>query len=264
LALSCKDQAKQLSTQYYSRPNISALEIRNPETVIAEIIGPIGEILGPKVYSPKAQFYALLGTRPAESNYSFVTESMRKQCITNVLKDLVTAEKVARRQYDELIMFPEIKGFESDLLYIRNEEHEHEKILECIIQRLGNQPTPTQYIKGPTYTAAELRAQQKGILFTPKALGEIYETILDRFGEEEEKSVKNYEEFLVKVQQSNEALETALKKGTISEDGYNAVVYPLRSLQQKVNKHLNEERVHLDVVDALRAMFSNMKLGTVY
>jgi rubrerythrin len=250
LALSCKDQGKQQNTQYYSRPNISAQELRIPSTVIDWSTGFHGEIVTPKVYSPIKFFY---------------THSLlEKEGTLQVLRDLVTAEKVARRQYDELLMFPGIKGFEGDLLYIRNDEHEHEKILECIIQRLGNQPTPTQYIKGPTYTAAELRAQQKGILFTPKALGEIYETILDRFGEEEEKSVKNYEEFLVKVQQSNEALETALKKGTISEDGYNAVVYPLRSLQQKVNKHLNEERVHLDVVDALRAMFSNMKLGTVY
>jgi rubrerythrin len=252
LALSCKDQAKQLSTQYYSRPNISALEIRNPETVIAEIIGPIGEILGPKVYSPKAQFYALLGTRPAESNYSFVTESMRKQCITNVLKDLVTAEKVARRQYDELIMFPEIKGFESDLLYIRNEEHEHEKILECILQRLGKPIAQPSTIK-PMETT-------KGLTLTPKSLGEFYVTILDRFAELEQKSVDSYGDFLLKVQQSR----IALRKQGLPDDEYDKIATPLNELERKIYKHMNEEQTHLDVVNAMREMFNNMKLGNVY
>jgi hypothetical protein len=82
--------------------------------------------------------------------------------------------------------------------------------------------------------------------------------MLDRFGDEEEKSVKNYQDLLVKVQETQEAL----KKADAST--YTQVSIPLTELERKVNKHLNEERVHLDVVDAMREMFTNMKLGNVY
>ena len=96
--------------------------------------------------------------------------------------------------------------------------------------------------KFPAAQPAAAQPTRQAVTLTPKALGEFYETILDRFGEEEEKSVNNYQEFLVKVQQSNEALETALKKGAISDEDYNAVVTPLRSLQQKINKHLKTKK----------------------
>lgn len=228
---SCKDMGKQLSTQYYSRPDISAQELRNPETVISEIIGLHGEIIKPKVLSPASQLKG-------------------NQTIPSILGDLIIAEKVARRQYDELVMFPELSKFIPDLLYIRNDEKEHEKILECIQNRLlgSAQPAAAKPTQLPT----------KSITLTPKTIGELYETMLDRFGDEEEKSVKNYQDLLVKVQETQEAL----KKADAST--YTQVSIPLTELERKVNKHLNEERVHLDVVDAMREMFTNMKLGNVY
>jgi rubrerythrin len=184
---------------------------------------------------------------------------------TQILNDLLTSEKVARRQYDELLMFPEIKGFESDLLYIRNDEHEHEKILECILQRIGPGAatvnlsrlfTPKEREILPTWVT---KPSDFKALHLTKQLGEMYEVILDRFGDEEDKAVRSYEDLLVKVQQSIEAL----KKSDLAGDAYTSVATPLMELERKVNKHLNEERVHLDVVDALREMFSGMKLGKV-
>jgi len=237
LALSCKDQGKQLSTQYYSRPNISALEIRSPETVIKENIGNLDAVIEyPINKSPAMQRENEVGT-------------------SKVLQDLITAEKVARRQYDELIMFPELSKFVPDLLEIRGDEHEHEKILECILQRLGSYPA------APPAAAPK---QASGVTLTPQALGEFYETILDRFGEEEEKSVNNYQDLLAKVQDSKVALSNARYQGKIPMENYNEAMVPLNELERKINKHLNEERVHLDVVDAMREMFSNMKLGKVY
>ena len=236
MALSCKDQGKQLSTQYYARPNISAVEVRNPNSVIQETIGPYGEITSPRVYSPAAQF-------------------KKTQSALGVLMELVTAEKVARRQYDELLMIPELTRFVPDLLEIRGDEHEHEKILECILQKLGSSPAAQPAAAQPTRQAVTL---------TPQALGEFYETILDRFGEEEEKSVNSYQDLLAKVQDSKVALSNARYQGKIPMENYNEAMVPLNELERKINKHLNEERVHLDVVDAMREMFSNMKLGKVY
>jgi rubrerythrin len=236
LAQSCKDQGKQLSTQYYARPNISAQEVRNPNSVITETIGPYGEITSPRVYSPAAQF-------------------KKTQTILSVLMELVTAERVARRQYDELLMFPDLSKFVPDILYIRNDEHEHEEILLCMIKRLGS-PAAAQPIMQPT--------SQQSVTLTPKALGEFYETILDRFGDEEEKSVNSYQELLVKVQSSTTALINARMQKNMSMESYQEAIVPLNELERKINKHLNEERVHLDVIDAMQEMFSNMKLGKVY
>jgi len=236
LAQSCKDQGKQLSTQYYARPNISAQEVRNPNSVITENIGPYGEITSPRVYSPAAQF-------------------KKTQTILSVLMELVTAERVARRQYDELLMFPDLSKFVPDILYIRNDEHEHEEILLCMIKKLGS-PAAAQPIMQPT--------SQQSVTLTPKALGEFYETILDRFGDEEEKSVNSYQELLVKVQSSTTALINARMQKNMSMESYQEAIVPLNELERKINKHLNEERVHLDVIDAMQEMFSNMKLGKVY
>ena len=236
MAQSCKDQGKQLSTQYYARPNISAQEVRNPNSVITENIGPYGEITSPRVYSPAAQF-------------------KKTQTILSVLMELVTAERVARRQYDELLMFPDLSKFVPDILYIRNDEHEHEEILLCMIKKLGS-PAAAQPIMQPT--------SQQSVTLTPKALGEFYETILDRFGDEEEKSVNSYQELLVKVQSSTTALINARMQKNMSMESYQEAIVPLNELERKINKHLNEERVHLDVIDAMQEMFSNMKLGKVY
>ncbi len=236
MAQSCKDQGKQLSTQYYARPNISAQEVRNPNSVITETIGPYGEITSPRVYSPAAQF-------------------KKTQTILSVLMELVTAERVARRQYDELLMFPDLSKFVPDILYIRNDEHEHEEILLCMIKKLGS-PAAAQPIMQPT--------SQQSVTLTPKALGEFYETILDRFGDEEEKSVNSYQELLVKVQSSTTALINARMQKNMSMESYQEAIVPLNELERKINKHLNEERVHLDVIDAMQEMFSNMKLGKVY
>lgn len=247
MALSCKDQGKQLSTQYYARPNISAIEVRSPETVIKENIGNLDAVIEyPINKSPAMQRENEVGT-------------------SNVLQDLITAEKVARRQYDELLMNPELKLFVLDLLHIRGEEHEHEKILECINQRLQSPNAAQKPINWnePHATAKLLKRyapESNDITLTPKGLGELYVTILDRFAEEEQKSVRNYEDFLVKVQQSREAL----KQSKLAGDAYGEVATPLIELEIKINKHLNEERVHLDVVNAMRDMFSNMKLGNVY
>jgi rubrerythrin len=168
---------------------------------------------------------------------------------------LVTAERVARRQYDELLMFPDLSKFVPDILYIRNDEHEHEEILLCMIKKLGS-PAAAQPIMQPT--------SQQSVTLTPKALGEFYETILDRFGDEEEKSVNSYQELLVKVQSSTTALINARMQKNMSMESYQEAIVPLNELERKINKHLNEERVHLDVIDAMQEMFSNMKLGKVY
>ena len=173
----------------------------------------------------------------------------------------MNAEQVARRQYDELISFPEMTPFVPDLLYIRNDEHEHEKIIECIIDRLtyprapAVQPKEREILPPWVTKPSDFKTHH----FT-KQIGEMYETILDRFGDEEDKSVRSYEDLLVKVQQSIEAL----KKANLAGDAYTSVATPLLELERKVNKHLNEERVHLDVIDAMQEMFSNMKLGNVY
>jgi hypothetical protein len=247
LALSCKDQGKQLSTQYYNRPNISAQEIRTPESVIHETIDDKNAVIDyPLIKSPAMQYENEIPT-------------------TQILNDLLTSEKVARRQYDELLMNPELKLFVLDLLHIRGEEHEHEKILECINQRLQSPNAAQKPINWnePHATAKLLKRyapESNDITLTPKGLGELYVTILDRFAEEEQKFVRNYEDFLVKVQQSREAL----KQSKLAGDAYGEVATPLIELEIKINKHLNEERVHLDVVNAMRDMFSNMKLGNVY
>lgn len=238
MAQSCKDQGKQLSTQYYARPNISAQEVRNPNSVITENIGPYGEITSPRVYSPAAQF-------------------KKTQTILSVLMELVTAERVARRQYDELIMFPELSKFVPDILYIRNDEKEHELILDCIIQRLTN-PTGQVTVANPLPQTSP--KEISGVFLTKKQIGEAYETILDRFAAEEEKSVKNYEEFLVEVHQTGDAL----VKSSLTGDTYSEIATPLNELEQKIRKHLSEEKVHLDVVNALADMFENMKVGNLY
>jgi two-component SAPR family response regulator len=119
-----------------------------------------------------------------------------------------------------------------------------------MIKRLGS-PAAAQPIMQPT--------SQQSVTLTPKALGEFYETILDRFGDEEEKSVNSYQELLIQVQKSKAAL------GQIQDSvTYDQIAAPLNELERKINKHLNEERVHLDVIDAMQEMFSNMKLGKVY
>jgi len=268
---SCKDIGKQLSAQYYSRPNINSLELSSPDTVIKESIDSKSAVIE----------YPIIKS-PAMQNENEIP-------IFNIIQDLITAEKVARRQYDELIMNSAVKNFTSDLLYIRNDEHEHEKILECILSRvLGSaQPaaarTSRQIWKCPiceeefrdltTKEAQDLHIKlchptrqptQKSLTLTPKTIGELYETMLDRFGDEEEKSVKNYEEFLVKVQESKKTLEEAWRNQKVATDTFNETMTPLNELERKVNKHLNEERVHLDVIDAMREMFTNMKLGNVY
>jgi rubrerythrin len=208
--------------------------MRNPESVLHETIDPHSAI----IYFPPARSPAM--------------QREMEMGITRILNDLVVAEKVARRQYDELLMNPNVKGFEGSLLYIRDDEYEHEKILECIIQRLGKPAA----VQPPTIKPMETT---KTLTLTPKGLGELYVTILDRFAEEEQKSVRNYEEFLVKVQQSKDAL-----KDIPDDFIYDKVAAPILELERKVNKQLNEERTHLDVVTALREMFSNMKLGNVY
>jgi hypothetical protein len=263
---SCKEIGKQLSQQYYLRPNISAAEIKNPETVIAELIGLHGDIQDPKVYSPKKQYEVL--TRGKAAYYysisSFQNEPLLDKkgvplsSIAIVIQGLVTDEKVARRQYDELLMFPELSKFVPDLLYIRNDEHEHEKILECIMSRVLGSAQPAAAKPTP------LAPAQKSVTLTPKAVGELYETMLDRFGDEEEKSVNSYEELLVKVQSSMKALINARMQKNMSMESYQEAIVPLNELERKINKHLNEERVHLDVIDAMREMFTNMKLGNVY
>jgi len=232
LALSCKEQGKQATAQYYSRPNVSAQEIRNPETVIIEKFGFDGDIVSPKVYSPQQFMY----------KHAF----LQKEGTLQVLKDLVTAEKIARRQYDELIMFPDLKAHVLDLLYIRNDEHEHQGILECIIQKLSS-------------PAAAQKSTIKPAEPTQKSIGELYVTMLDRFADIERNSIQSYEEFLTEIQKSKGAIDD------ISDDAtYHKVAAPMNELERKVNKHLNEERTHLDVINAMREMFSNMQLGNVY
>ena len=289
---SCTKQGEQARTQYYNRPNIGALEARSPETVITETFGYAGEILSPKIFSPKAQIS--------------IYRLPRQISIKKILDDLVISEKVARRQYDELLMFPEMTPFTQDLMHIRGDEYEHEKILECInsklslnqyspgvqnilkkleqpvelpkvkfegktwffdkqLSQLRNITNPNDYLDLNEEEVETLTQKTAGnITLTPKAVGELYATMLGRFKEMEQKSVSNYEEFLVKVQETEEALNKQYDNMQLSDDQYRAIMAPLNSLKGKVNKHLNEERVHLDVVDAMRDMFNSMKLGNVY
>jgi hypothetical protein len=261
LALSCKDYAKNIVKTQYENSQTAKLEILTPDIVIAEKFGIDGEIVSPKVYSPRQLEYKTL--------------LPQKDLCIQVLRELLTSEKVARRQYDETMMFslfPDLRQYQPELLYIRNDEYEHEKILECIIQRLqspGAVPKPINWNEphatakllkryGPEAGAAMETA--KGVMLTPKGLGELYVTMLDRFQEIEQKAVSSYEEFLVTVQQSKAALE----KSDLPNEKYYEIVTPLNKLEQKVNKHLNEERTHLDVVNAMRDMFNRMKSGNVY
>jgi hypothetical protein len=149
--------------------------------------------------------------------------------------------------------FPELRQFEPELLYIRNDEYEHGLILNCMIEKLSNstvQATTAKPVSQPLQT---------DIILTPKSVGELYVTMLDRFAEIEQKSINSYQEFLTQVQQSKAAIEDIPDDAT-----YNKVVVPINTLEQKINKHLNEERNHLDVVIALKEMFNSMKLGNVY
>ena len=229
------------------------MEIRNPESVIPETIDDKSAAIDyPILRSPAKQHENEIG-------------------LATILTDLMTGEKVARRQYDELLMNPDLKMFVLDLLHIRSEEHEHEKTLECILKRLQspnaaqkpinwNEPHATAKLLKRYGSEADSATKTNGITLTPKGLGELYVTMLDRFREEEQKSVSSYEDFLVKVQQSK----AALQKSNILDDAFNAVYAPLNELERKINKHLNEERVHLDVITAVKKMFSDMKSGNVY
>jgi hypothetical protein len=122
---SCTEKGKSITQQKISNPNYNTNEIRNPEQVISEKFGFEGDIISPKVYSPNEFMYR-----------HSVTE---KEGTLLVLRELETAEKVARRQYDELLMFSELKEFIKDIIGIRNDEQEHEEILACIRHRLVGQ-----------------------------------------------------------------------------------------------------------------------------
>jgi len=259
----CKDEGKGPEKIAYENSFAAKQEILNPDMVIQESFGFDGQIVHPRVYSPKQLEYK--------------TTLLNKELTLRVLRELVTAEKVARRQYDETMLFslfPNLRPFEPELRYIRNDEKEHELILECIIQRLTNmRPVVAEQVlkhleirEATQKEIAEGLAskQPTAVLLTKKGLGEMYETILDRFGDEEEKSVHSYEDFIVKIQDNTRSLTVAWQQGKITTEVYNETMTPINELHRKINKHLNEERVYLDVVDAMQEMFSNMKLGKVY
>jgi hypothetical protein len=123
--MSCTEKGKIIAQAKISNPSYNTNEIRNPETRVTEQIGFSGQILVPSVYSPKKQFEACSKSRVPE-----------KQCVLNVLSSLEISERVAMRQYDELLMFPELKEFVPDILGIRNDEQEHEEIIACIRHRI--------------------------------------------------------------------------------------------------------------------------------
>jgi len=115
--MSCTEKGKQTAKAKISNPTYNTNEIRNPEQVVKETVGHLGNIISPEAYSPK-QLH--------EINTNILT----------ILSSLEIAERVARRQYDELLMFPELKEFVPDILGIRNDEQEHEEIIACIRHRI--------------------------------------------------------------------------------------------------------------------------------
>jgi hypothetical protein len=153
---------------------------------------------------------------------------------------LVTAEKVARRQYDEVLIFNLLKPYVEDLTYIRNDEYEHQTILECIVRRLtaGSAAAPS-----PVVVPAKL----EGVTVTSQTVKDIYLTILDRFGQEEQNGIKNYGDLLQKVKESLMLVEP----GTDAE-------MPLIEMRRKITKILTEEKIHLDTIDALKQMVKAM------
>ena len=227
--MSCKEEGKGISKTRYEGSAAAKQELVAPEIVIFEQFGLHGEIQTPKVYSPREQFKVCSRSRAPD-----------KVCVLNVLKELVTAEKVARRQYDEVLIFNLLKPYVEDLTYIRNDEYEHQVILECIIRRLtaGSAAAPS-----PVVVPAKL----EGVTVTSQTVKDIYLTILDRFGQEEQNGIKNYGDLLQKVKESLMLVEP----GTDAE-------MPLIEMRRKITKILTEEKIHLDTIDALKQMVKAM------
>jgi rubrerythrin len=74
----------------------------------------------------------------------------------------------------------------------------------------------------------------------------LYLTILDRFVKEETDGIREYEQLLDKV---NHSITIAAKAGSTGE-----VEIPLIQMRRQINRILQEERTHLDAINALREM----------
>jgi len=84
------------------------------------------------------------------------------------------------------------------------------------------------------------------ISISRKTLKDMYLTILDRFAEEETKGLEEYEGLLNKI---NQTIEESAKAGNAGE-----VTIPLIQMRRQINRILQEERTHLDAINALKDM----------
>jgi hypothetical protein len=252
--MSCTDEGKRLANQKISNPNYNITEIRNPELVTPETFGLTGDILFPKNYSPKRQFLSCTRSRIPEN-----------QCLRNVMNALMTAEKVARRQYDELLLFPEIKGYEKDVVGIRNDEQEHEFILQCILARItGTAPATKGNISIEEYEEAgklakkqfyeskketwlsQSAAQGQSIQLDRQKIRELYSVILDRFAQGESEDIAEYTKLLADVNQG---------LGNVKEeDGSNVT---LVQLHRTISRILAEKKGQLDIINAVKQMVNS-------
>jgi hypothetical protein len=107
-------------------PAISTVPILDVDSIIHEAIDSAGNIVYPKVKSPLKEFDVCTGGRQTDS-----------MCLIMVLKDLVVAERVDRRQYEELLQIKEFAAYAKEIMHIRDEEIEHEQILTKMLDSLG-------------------------------------------------------------------------------------------------------------------------------
>jgi hypothetical protein len=117
---------------------------------INERIGKDGSICAPLAKSPIQQYiactehkaayqYSAFGSyfSPPEKEPELDKTGVSIPCIVFVIRDLVIAERVARRQYFELLQLKEILPYMTEVTHIRDEEFEHERILKRILTKLG-------------------------------------------------------------------------------------------------------------------------------
>jgi hypothetical protein len=224
--MSCIDEGQQ-ATQKYVGSAAATLEISNPPMVIYEILGLNGEVEQPPTHSPRALFQHYTRNRLPE-----------KLSVINVLKDLEIAEKVARRQYDEILSFPLLKPYIPDITHIRNDEYEHMIILGCIVNQLIN----------PGGSAAAAAPQNQKIdASTPQAVKNHFFTALEHFDVEEQSGIKDYADLLQSV---NDTLKI-LAPGSPAE-------IPLIEIRRKIMGIVDEEQRHVDTIKALKALVSEI------
>jgi small-conductance mechanosensitive channel len=124
--------------------------------------------------------------------------------------------------------------------YLKHIEEEHPEIVGKGEHVTPNPAIPSQYQK------------PKQWLRTPENLKQTYITILDRFKNEESKSIKEYSELLLKINESIAAIQQA------NIPALDVTLIILQDAQRKINRIIQEEQIHLDALNAIREEFTTI------